>query len=66
VRSGRESVVEWAGGTQQLTWHGGCGWREDAEGAGGDTSVGERVRAWGGWSHGLLVYGRGELVCVLV
>jgi hypothetical protein len=35
------------------------------EGAGGDTGVGERVRAWG-WSHGLLVYDRGELVCILV
>jgi hypothetical protein len=36
-----------------------------AEGAGGDTGVGERARAWG-WSHGLLVYDRDELVCILV
>jgi hypothetical protein len=100
VRSGRESVVEWAGGTQQLTWHGGCRWREDwrlarrSWFAGEGNSLREPIRAnarsggWlgrvvrrvleatrvlasvcgpgGGWSHGLLVYGRGELVCVLV
>jgi hypothetical protein len=28
-RSGREYVVEWAGGTRRLTWHRGCRWRED-------------------------------------
>jgi hypothetical protein len=78
-RSGREYVVEWAGGMRRLTWHRCCGWRENwrlawrswfagegsslrepigvnarserlveacrAEGAGGDTGVGERARA---------------------
>jgi hypothetical protein len=92
VRSGQESVMEWAGGTQQLTWHGGCGWCEDLRLArrswfvGGGSSLREPIRAntrsggWlgrvvrrvreatrvlasarrprGGWSHGLLVYGR--------
>jgi hypothetical protein len=33
-----------------------------AEGTGGDAGVGERARAWGGWSHGLLVYDRGVLM----
>jgi hypothetical protein len=36
------------------------------EGAGGDTGVGEHAWAWGGWSHGLLVYGRGEFWCECV
>jgi hypothetical protein len=93
VRSGRGFVVEWAGGTQQLTWHGGCDWREghgllaeavccesqsaNARSGGLLGRVVRRVREamrvlasvrgpGGGWSHGLLVYSRGELVCVLV
>jgi hypothetical protein len=100
VRSGRGSVVEWAGGTQRLTWHGGCGWHEDwrlarrSWFAGRGSSLRDPIytnaRSWrlaggvvrrvqeetrvlasvhgprGGWSHGLLVYDRGELLCVLV
>jgi hypothetical protein len=55
IRSGWESVVEWVGRTRQLTWHGGCGWREDWCGGHGllakyedeekDTVVGENQSA---------------------